>query len=111
AIYPLLCPVYQHVPHLLPGIWNFGKMFSVTILNINTVVELHRLIPVELRRFARKTVVPGYLRRPLPIGYLRLFSDRKLDLQLLTRQVIEVVLRRESYRCIVVAPELLSPFG
>ncbi|MPM99982.1 hypothetical protein SDC9_147177 [bioreactor metagenome] len=83
-------------------------MFYVTVLYIDAVVKLNRLIPVVWGGFIGKTIVPGDFCRRLPVGYVRHFLYRELNFQLLTRKVIKVVAGRKSHRSVVVATKFVN---
>ena len=91
AVYAFVRPEQQNIAHLDPGVGDRVKLFLSAALVENAVVQLDRLVPVAFARMARKTVVTRHFRGVLLIA-LQVFVHREP----LTRQIIEVVQRRES---------------
>ena len=102
-------PEEQDVSHLIPGIGDGAEMPHSTRIVIETVVELHRLIPVVHAWGIVEAVVTCGLSRFFEIGFRLAMIEVEIGCEPLTRTVIEIVLRIEAVLGIVLFTQIFHP--
>ena len=94
-------PVEQDVEHLLPRRGHGVEVVAAAALIVDAVVQLHRLVPVVLARRGREAVVARHLGR-----IFHVVATVEVGRELLSGDVVEVVLRRECLGRVVVLSEV-----
>ena len=95
-------PEQQNVQHLLPSVGYRVEVSPTSVHVIYAIVQLHGFIPVVYARPCIETVVAGCLGRIFHVWFRCVAVQVDFTLQLLSRDVIEIVLRAECHFLVVV---------
>ena len=101
SVHAFLSPECEYVSHLLPCVRRRVEVACSASAVVHSVVQFHGLVPVVDRRMRREHVVAGRL------GWVLLIAlGVELRHETFVRHVVEVVLRVERLRAVVLASEV-----
>ena len=111
SVHTLRCPEQQNVAHLQPCARSGRTEYqTVVALIVHAVVQFHRLIPVVLSHPLSEAVIARHLGRCLHIVTHLVVVQREIGCERRAWQVIEIVLRVERHRRVVLFAQILHVF-